>query len=84
MTDSMRFRFHRGSLADSMTTAVLLEPTMEALRRHVDRYPCYDSQSLEVKYYFGKPDERCGWGNTFIVTDHAGPVGFTNRMPEGE
>lgn len=69
---NMLYRYHRGSLADSMKTVVQLPATIHALAWHLNAW----SQDIEVRPY-GGVDVRIGW-DTHIVLVCGIPVGFTN------
>lgn len=79
----MKFREHRGSLADSITTEVLLADR-KALVEHVENlHLCfihnYDFSMLTVKSYHMQPDARIGWDKTYIVSlPGYGPIGYTD------
>lgn len=84
----MRYRPHRGTLADAMAECVELPSTMEALRAHIagQNYGWLDPDTIEVQPYSDRPDYRIGWERTYIVmaTWRDGvrlPVGFTDAMP---
>lgn len=88
----MKFREQRGSLADSMTTVVELEPTKSAVIAHakmlalncgffftkeeLDRELTMESVKVEAYGY----DDRIGW-DTYLVSSsykHIPIIGFTN------
>ena len=66
----MRFRPQRGGYEESMTECVTLDPTCEALARHLNA----DIEDIEVDFYCH--DTRVGWEDTFIVTVDGDVVGF--------
>lgn len=76
----MKFREHRGMLADSMETAVEVDG-LEGLLRHLKArfadapYMC--DYHLKAEPY-GGDDDRIGWKNVHIVMDGNGVVGFTD------
>ena len=80
----MRFREHRGSLADSIKTLVELQDRTDLLRhcrRLLDpwHYRFYEDQ-FHVEHYCGR-DTRLdpSWEDTHIVTiDGYGVMGFTD------
>jgi hypothetical protein len=91
----IRFRFHRGSLADSMATERFIYDDL-SFRKAVEEFvrggPCAGPPNLElierthVKPYGDGPDTRVGWERTYIVTvDGFGVVGFcdgtTDQLP---
>lgn len=74
----MRFRWHRGSLADSMETVEELSPFLPPLLAILVRScPEATPDNVVVEPYFGR-DERCDWDRTYIVKVNGGPVGFTD------
>lgn len=77
----MKFRLHRGSLAESMETCVDLPATRASIVAHLNALPLpmfnAIEASIQVKPY-GGPDNRIGWAATYIVSDHTGVIGFTD------
>jgi phosphoribosyl 1,2-cyclic phosphodiesterase len=79
----MKYRPHRGSLADAMAEMAEIEPTREALIRHVrselQEFPTirnFHEQHLRIKPY-GCDDDRIGWKDVHVVTlDGYGVMGF--------
>lgn len=76
----MKFRFHRGALADSMATMIEVDGRdglLGAIRRAFEDYgPEFADDQLHVMPYCGD-DQRIGWKNVHIVTiDDYGVVGF--------
>ena len=72
----MKFRFHRGSLDDSLKTEVEINPpTLNALAVYLD----VEQNDLTVTPYCF--DERCGW-DTHLVKTSDGVLGMTDMMPE--
>jgi hypothetical protein len=76
------FRFHRGSLEDSLSTLTEIK-SMEDLRTLINLELNHNFGTLGVDIYMDHPDKRIGigWERTFIVTADGKPVGFTNGMP---
>jgi hypothetical protein len=85
----MKYRPHRGGLAEAMAQCVELPAAMDALRKHEER----DGDPLAPKLTRvdpqGRgPDNRIGWKDTFVVLGEwsdgsRGVVGFTDEFPEG-
>lgn len=76
--DTMQFRWHRGSLADSMATVVVIEPTKAALLVELRKVILQAHEdSVEVEPYGPGIDERIGW-RTHIVTINGSAVGMTD------
>lgn len=80
----MKFREHRGALADSMKTLVEL-PDRVALVEHCRKLLApfrfqFDAATLEVQPYgIGRGDDRIGWKKIYIVTIKGyGVIGFTD------
>jgi hypothetical protein len=85
----MKYRDHRGSLADSMKTLVELPATRKALIAHLaTTWPFsqslsgLDAKRLEdvtVERYFEDGDDRIGWKEVWIVVlSDFGVLGFTD------
>lgn len=68
----MKFRPQRGGYEESMDACVELDPTYEALARHLNTNP----EAIEVDFYCH--DTRLGWQDTFVVTVGGDGVGFTS------
>jgi hypothetical protein len=81
--DAMKFREHRGGLAESMATEVTIDSSLDALAEHLEKVllKAFRSGSITVKLYDERPDERIGWLKTFVVLDDHGVIGFTDQMP---
>ncbi|UXN70914.1 hypothetical protein N8A98_06925 [Devosia neptuniae] len=76
----MKFRWHRGSLADSMDTVVEFNGTKEALTVLLKAdalpwFPPLDIHDVLVEPY--TVDDRIGW-DTYLVTVDGKAVGFTD------
>lgn len=70
----MKYRPHRGGLAESMLEVVELDGSLAALEAHVRKtWPVGD---IKVEPYGGY-DKRIGW-DTHIVTIDGSAVGFTD------
>lgn len=72
----VQFRFHRGSLLDSLNTSIFFKD-VESMIEYLNVK--YDYIRLDP--YYNKPDPRCGWDFTSIVLttdEHAAliPIGF--------
>lgn len=85
---AMRFRFHRGGLAESMATLREFRSDLE-FRHAIEDW--LDSSGLHrgppdlavmartrIAPYDERPDDRIGWAKTFIVTVDGSPVGFAD------
>jgi hypothetical protein len=89
----MKFREHRGSLADSMATVVevdgergLLMHIMHLLERY---YPARTYEDYQRVFHVTvKPygyDERIKWDAHMVYLEGYGPIGFTDGpLPEKE
>lgn len=85
----MRFREHRGSLADSMETMVELAPTMDALIAHLQAiatpwptFPPINRHTVTVTEHTPKPDNRIGWPETrYVVLQGYGVLGMVDCRP---
>lgn len=82
----MKFRFHRGGLAESMATMVEIDATVEALVKlvNVDHPECYPELKLEdLRMKSTGPDERIEWADTWLVRfEGFGVIGMADRLPE--
>ncbi len=76
----MKFRFHRGSLTDSMATVIEVD-SLEELMPLIDFDLPSDRAYLTCTWY--AKDDRIDW-DTYIVTYHSlaytFPVGFSNGL----
>lgn len=68
----MKFRPQRGSLKDSLKDIVTLEPTYDALAKHLHTSP----EAIEVYYY--TYDSRLYWDTHIVTVDGVG-VGFIDH-----
>jgi len=72
----MKFRYHRGTLAESLKTTVEIEQTVKALAVHLGVHP----DSITVEHYGF--DERCGWNVHLVrVGDDRSVYGMTDSLP---
>lgn len=69
----MKYRPHRGILADAMKESVELSDR-DALYRHIQQTE--GDGTIVVARYMDGPDERIGWKHTRIVLLNGTPVGF--------
>jgi hypothetical protein len=78
----MRFREHRGSLADSMKTVVEVadhESLLEHIRRLAQPWPTFPPVTVETVHI--RPygwDERIQWDTHIVTLDGYGVLGFTD------
>ena len=84
----MRFRLHRGSLAESMNTMRTFRYRAEFVHFLRGWAGLHASPSDEIflaqlgfVLYGDGPDERIGWERTYLVTLAGSPVGFSDRVP---
>lgn len=71
----VKFREHRGSLADAMETVIEVK-SLDELRKHLYKVMPYKRGAL-LKVEFYTYDERINW-NTYLVTLDGNAVGYTN------
>lgn len=75
------FRFHRGSLNESLKTTVIVKNTQE-LKKHILReleWTNPELSSMKIEQYGDDCfDSRIGW-YTYIVTDKDGVLGFLSE-----
>jgi hypothetical protein len=79
--NEVKFRQHRGSLTDSMTTVVEIEPTIEAITAEIEKnlQPC--SKAITVDRVHVQPlvfDKRIGWNTHTVWLDGFGVCGYTD------
>ena len=82
----MKFRPHRGMLADAMKECIEFNGR-QALIDHLRAiHPMFGPSfidDVEIKPYSERPDTRIGWKRTCIVESKQwGPIGFTDGIPE--
>lgn len=75
----MRYRDHRGGLADSLATAVDMQGTKVCLAAYLNA----PRDRITVEKYGHGIDKRCGW-DTYIVAVDGCAVGFTDGPLEVE
>lgn len=78
-----RFRFHRGSLEDSLKTEVRVANFKELKELVFAAHPRSELSEVEVKFY-SKDERPCAFPETYIVTLGGHAVGFTDRMLKPE
>jgi hypothetical protein len=80
----MKFRMHRGGLAESTLTLIELEGFTE-LVVHCNKQlkplsADFPVEAFKVEKYFDGPDDRIDWDETHLVTiEGYGPIGFTDQ-----
>jgi hypothetical protein len=74
--DLMLYRPQRGGFLESMTAAVILEPTYAALASYLN----VNEEDLDVNFYCY--DTRLVWRETHLVTIGGQAEGFINRRPD--
>jgi hypothetical protein len=81
----MKIRLVRGSLTESMATAVEIEPTLEAVATYLKaQYGFGDIAKDTIKVTAYAFDKRNDWGNTYIVYGSNGAaLAFTNGPVKG-
>ncbi len=73
------FRFHRGSLEDSMETVMEIKSVKHFIS-HMKKYWFFPFEKVNLQIRKYRYDERIDW-DTFLVTLSGIPVGFFNRHP---
>lgn len=78
----MQFRQHRGSLADSMETVAVMEPTFKAILNYLKQQGVLGFDQINSTNAFHCKrygyDERIDWNTYLISVDGHGVVGFTD------
>lgn len=82
----IKFREHRGGLAESLDTTVTIEDRQDLIKHIQLLVKPWDievvPQSIHVQYY-GNEQRAAGWNNMHIVTiDGHGVIGFTDQFVE--
>lgn len=78
----MKFREHRGSLAESMETVVVLadhEALLDHIRKLAEPWPTFppvSPETVHIKPY--GPDKRIDWDTHIVTLDGYGVLGFTD------
>lgn len=86
----MKFREHRGSLADSMTTVVEVDGfdgLLAHIRKLAEPWPTFPPVSVETvtvtQFIPGDSiDPRTGWDTHIVTLNDYGVLGFTNGPGE--
>jgi hypothetical protein len=78
----MKFREHRGGLAESMRTCVDLE-TKEAFLTHMRRVvqPFVENGAFTLAFKPYGYDDRIGWDTVLVVLEGHCPIGMMNAPP---
>lgn len=76
----MKYRPHRGFLADAMTECVEVDG-MAGLLLHLRRQPDTQHGVITVVPYDDRPDDRIGWAATHMVLFNGSPLGFVDELP---
>lgn len=72
----VKFRFHKGGLAESMQTAIDVKSKGDIAKAFNDKFnACILASDLECSYY--AYDERIKW-DTYLVTHRGSAIGFAN------
>ena len=85
----MKFREHRGSLADSMATCIELSDSrmdtlLAHLRKSVEQWPTFPRIDRDtITLYAEGPDNRISWPATYVVyLKDYGVMGMIDEAPE--
>jgi hypothetical protein len=80
----MKFRPHRGSLADAMKEMVdlpdraALIALLQSMHKDADFGPVITDEAVHVEKYGHGIDTRIGWDTHIVMIDDWGPAGFTD------
>ena len=82
----IRFRFHRGGLAESMETVGTFA-SVDAVKRHIAQDLAHfidvAPDAIHARRYSKDGDPRIGWQDLFIITiDGYGAIGFADSWDE--
>lgn len=78
--NSFLFRWHRGSLSESMETIREFESYAELLRFVQEDMEAWNVSVTALTFEYGGIDERNGW-DTWIVMQDGHCIGMTNKNP---
>ena len=83
MDKMMKFREHRGGLAESMETLVELPSTVEALVNHLnDKCKMFEFKAEDLRLKYTGPDRRIGWGQSwYVYFEGFGVIGMADEAP---
>jgi hypothetical protein len=84
-SNTFQFREHRGSLAESIQTKVILNNRDELIAHCTSILSEFQEkltpEQLEVKLYDSNYDSRIAWDTTYSVTIAGkGVIGFTDKL----
>lgn len=74
----IKFRFHRGSLEDSMKTVIEIN-TMVELVNAINKEFVYDIKETQITFSYASYDNRIGWDTYYVCVD-----GNAIGMSDGE
>ena len=78
----MKLRQHRGSLAESLATTVVIEATKPALlvvvKSFLSSYGVDVTEEMLSVTPYGGVDKRTGWDTYIVTVDGYGVYGFTD------
>lgn len=78
MTKTVKYRPHRGILADAMQEVAELQATVAAIREHEAAFiEACGIDEVRVQVYTRQEDKRNGWPETWLV------VGYRNGHAQG-
>ncbi len=73
----MKYRDHRGSLADSMKTAQEVS-TIEEIKQHLNKfYNQFKKSVVEIKFEHAGMDDRIKWDTYYVLQRLEGETDFT-------
>lgn len=80
----MRFRFHRGSLDDSMKTQTIVNSIEELVKKIEESHTIFTLKIKYIRFEFCKMDERIGWNTYYVIVKYEeGKMGYDNEVVEG-
>ena len=80
--NSIKFRFHRGSLEESMATCVEVMTYQELFDLINDSWDSYTNRIVGIELDYYTYDDRIGWETYIVIAVTVDglkfPIGFTN------
>ena len=84
--DTLKVRFHRGGLKDSMETCFEPKDWDDFISHCMKEDKDIIISSIKCELYYDEPDTRIDWDETWMITakfpynkKHDYPIGFSNR-----
>lgn len=80
----MRFRFHRGSLDESMKTQTIVNSIEELVIKIEESHNLFTLKVKYIRFEFCKFDERIGWNTYYVIAKYEEQKnGYDKEVVEG-